>query len=447
MAGVVGRARVKSYPLHPFSESEARLFIDERRKGASEEEVARALARSGCNARVLAYLIDTWEGNVTGVVSNEGITVEEIIAQKCSKIFEDLHIAAWPNSDIEEFFAAISLLPPPIPLDELAAALGWSSSQVNSAASDLAPMLEIIPQGAIFRDEPTETYVRDTYSREVPAQQSIAQRLEDQQATSEYAAEALPGFLVAINDSGRAYALANSSAFPKSLQSDYGKRRLALVRLHAAFRLAVKEGDLDRALQLATTLSQVAAANARGDEFIRRSPSLAVRLGDRDVSRRLFNDRSGWRGARDSRLTLAYSFGGEIEEARLHRGRTIGWINWYHEGHGDENYSSDAHPDAFDFAAVIFLAILEGGFRTVDDNLCRWNDRFSISVCEQVIRLARQHECLVGSSVMKPLTEFASGKDCCSYALKIALLCSGSRLERSDVRAIARGVARSQELT
>jgi hypothetical protein len=78
---------------------------------------------------------------------------------------------------VTEFFVALSLLPPPIPLDELANALAWSAAQVNTAASDLAPMLEIASRGAIFRDEPTETYVRETYCERPTAQRAIADRL------------------------------------------------------------------------------------------------------------------------------------------------------------------------------------------------------------------------------------------------------------------------------
>jgi hypothetical protein len=291
MGSVVGRSEVWPFPLLPFSEEEAEVFLGSRRKEVSGTEFATAFSRSKGNARVLAYLVETWAANVAGGANKTEITVEKLIAEKCQKIFADLHVAGWPDEDVREFFAAISLLPPPIPIEELANALGWQITQVKSAASDLAPMLEIVPHGAIFRDEPTETYVRDTYSRATESQQAIAQRLQESQVTSAYAAEALPSFLVAINDSDRAYALANSSQFPSVIQSDFGRRRLTLARLNAAFKLAVKDGDLDRVLGITMRLAQVAAANSRGDQFIRRSPSLAVILGDPDAYRRLTEGR------------------------------------------------------------------------------------------------------------------------------------------------------------
>jgi NACHT domain len=160
---VIALAKVEEVELGPFSDAEAREFLKDRKPDASGVEVTTALARSARNARVLDYLVQTWDTNVVGKVAAEPITVPEIIAQRCTKIIADLHIAGWPDAEVTEFFVALSLLPPPIPLNELANALAWSAAQVNTAASDLAPMLEISTHGAIFRDEPTETYVRDIF--------------------------------------------------------------------------------------------------------------------------------------------------------------------------------------------------------------------------------------------------------------------------------------------
>jgi hypothetical protein len=442
MGGVVDRSEVSPFALLPFSQEEAEAFLSSRRKEVSSAEFSTAFSRSKGNARVLAYLVETWAANVTGGANRTEITVEKLIAEKCQKIFADLHVAGWPDEDVREFFAAISLLPPPIPIEELANALGWQITQVKSAASDLAPMLEIVPHGAIFRDEPTETYVRDTYSRATESQQAIAQRLQEAQITSAYAAEALPSFLVAIDDSDRAYALANSSQFPSVIQSDFGRRRLTLARLNAAFKLAVKDGDLDRVLGITMRLAQIAAANSRGDQFIRRSPSLAVILGDPDAYRRLFNDRSGWRGARDARLTVAHAFSNEMKEAEIHCDRVIGWINWNARQPRNEREAvhSRSGPDEYDFAAILFLNILQSDFKSLDGNLCRWNRSFALSVAREAIKLARQYECATGTCVLNSLAAFASSGKCRSFALKASLLRSVTALTSLQRQFLARSL-------
>lgn len=445
MSNVVGRSKVVSLLLNPFSEDEARVFLASRRENVTGREFARAFTRSSGNARVLAYLVETWNISVAGNAPETAITVEQIIEQKCKKIFLDLHVAGWSNDDITEFFSAIALLPPPIPLEELASALGWDHSQVKSAASDLVPMLEVLPHGVIFRDEPTETYIRSKYSQEPSAQQAIAQRLQEAQEKSSYAAEAFPSFLVAISDSDRAYTLASSDEFPSTIHSDFGRRRLNLARLNAAFRLAVNDGNLDRVLKITMRLAQVSEANSRGDEFIRCSPSLAAILGDSDAYRRLFNDRSGWRGARNARLTVTYIFSNEMEEAEYHCDRTVEWINWHaRQPPADDRHSVEGRsgPEAFDFASVLLMSILKGEFERVDSNVCQWPRQFALSVCKEAIKLARQFECASGNSILNGLADFAGTSKCKSFVLKISLLTNAAPLTSERRKNLARSLKR-----
>lgn len=441
MDNVIGKSQTKRIELKPFTEEETRRFLETRRANITDVEFSTALARSRGNARVLEYLVESWGVNVSGNAPQAEISVEELIAQKCEKIFRDLHTAGWSEIEVREFFAALSLLPPPIPLTELAEALDWSDAQVNSAASDLAPMLELVKHGAIFRDEPTETYIKDHYASEVTAQQSIAQRLQKRQKDSIYAAEALPHFLVVIGDSNRAYQLASSDEFPAVIYSDYGRRKLRLARLYAAFSLATREKDLNRALKLTMQLSQVSSANARGDQFIRRSPALATILGDLDASRRLFNDRSGWRGARDARLVVAHCFTDELDEARIHQNRATGWINWYL--HNDDETKQFDRPglEASDIAAVMFLSVLQKGFSSFNRNIQLWRFKFALSVVEELITLCAQHEVSNGSQALQSLAKFAASKSCLSLALQINLLSKEYGLSKNQLKAVSRAAS------
>ena len=263
MSEVTGQSVIAQYELPPFDSSEIEVFVKDRRKSVSRAELARAKARSGGNARVLDYLVKSWNSEIRDHEGETQIKVEELIASKCSLIVSDLHLKGWNEESIARFFAAISLLPPPIPPEELASALDWSPGEIRSAISDLAPMLETISHGAIFRDEPTETYIRETYSQDQTQQQEIADRLFQRQKDSMYAAQALPRFLEVIDDANRAFELAESEIYPSEIQTEFGKRRLKLVRLQAAFSLAVKQDDFDLLLQLAMQMAQVASANSR----------------------------------------------------------------------------------------------------------------------------------------------------------------------------------------
>lgn len=437
---VIGHTKVEEAELGPFTDPEAREFLKDRKPDAATVELTTALARSGRNARVLAYLVKTWETNVVGKTSAAPITVPEIIAQHCAKIVSDLRIAGWPDAEVMEFFVALSLLPPPVPLDELAIALGWSASQVKSAASDLAPMLEIGAHGAAFRDEPTETYIRETYSEQQHAQVAIADRLLSSQSTSTYAAEALPHFLVVIKDSDRAFALAGSNDFPTTVKSEFGRRRLALARLRAAFRLAVADQDFDRVLGLSMRLAQAATANLRGDEFIRRSPGLAIVLGDADSYRRLFADRSGWRGARSARLTIAHRFAGNAEEGQIQCDSTIRWINWHVEQPRDESDHDRLGPGVDDFAAVLFHNVLEGKTGIVDRNLTRWNNAFSLSASGKLLGLLELFDEANGTKALADFVLFGASELCESKALKFRLLSRPRYLTRRQIKALVKAV-------
>lgn len=439
--GVIGNSRAQRVDLEPFSEEETRAFLGSRRENVTDLEFSTAFARSQGNARVLSYLVESWDTNVSGNAPLTQISAEELIAQRCEKIFADLHTAGWSDAEVRALFAALSLLPPPIPLPELAEALGWPCSQVNSAAADLAPMLELVKHGAIFRDEPTETYIRDHYADATETQQSIAQRLQTRQKESIYAAEALPHFLVVIGDSDRAYQLAGSDEFPDVLESEHERRRLRLARLHAAFSLATRGKDLDRVLSLTMKLSQMASANAKGDQFIRRSPSLATILGGVEASRRLFNDRSGWRGARDARLTIAYSFADELDEARIHQNRAIGWINWHIDTDDETKRFEREGFAAADIAAVMFLSVLKNEFFSFNRNIQPWRFEFALSVIQELIELCAQHESSNGSDALCNLVNFAKSKRCLSLTLQIGLLTNECGLLESQLKAISRAAS------
>lgn len=438
MEDVIGKSSVNRIQLEPFTESETRQYLSTRRKTLSQAEFSKAFARSRGNARVLEYLVESWEKNVTESAPEKEILVEALIAQMCDQIVRDLDTAGWSEIEVCQFFAAIALLPPPIPLSELARALGWSESQVNSAAADLAPMLELVRHGAIFRDEPTETYIRDQYANERGAQQAIAQRLEECQSKSVYASEALPHFLVVIGDSERAYRLAKSSDFPSDINTEHGRRRLRLVRLHAAFRLATRGQDFDRTLRLTMKLSQAAAAKARGDDYIRNSPGLATILGDVDASRRLFEDRSGWRGARDARLIVSNSFSEDLDEASIHQNRTIGWINWYLRNDDENKHFDRSGPSASDLAAVIFLNVLKNDFASFNRNMSLWTAKFSLAISRKLIALSEQHQLSNRSEALDNLANFAASKECQIPTIQFCLLSMETGLPRSKLIAISR---------
>lgn len=52
-------------------------------------------------------------------------------------------------------------------MKEIATAFGLSEAEIQSLAADLAPLLDRTRHGLIFRDEPTETLVREMYGSQL----------------------------------------------------------------------------------------------------------------------------------------------------------------------------------------------------------------------------------------------------------------------------------------
>ncbi|MBR2656460.1 MAG: hypothetical protein IKD58_08240 [Loktanella sp.] len=155
-------------------------------------------------------------------------------------------------------------------------------------------------------------------------------------------------------------------------------------------------------------------------------------------SRRLFNDRSGWRGARDARLIVAYSFSDELDEARIHQNRAVGWINWYLHNDDKTKRIQRSGPEASDIAAVMFLSVLKNEFSSFNRNMQFWHFRFALSVIEELITLCAQHEAANGSEALQTLAKFAASKRCLSLTLQIGLLANNCGLSKSRQRAVSR---------
>src|SRR5690606_11971891 len=218
-----------------------------------------AHVRSGGNARVLDYLVNAGRGML---LPSELKTLIELDSLIYERIIGALRVAEERGSkkeDIEAFLAGLAVLPPPIPVDECAAAYGIDCSAIESFASDLNPLIERTSHGLMFRDEPTETLVQKQYAKSPAILQRVAENLLARQESSVYAARSRPGLLYEIDDSEKLFALAFDTRIPVQITSTVGKRNVQYARIKAAARLAAQKKDFNRLAQLLLELSMIAA--------------------------------------------------------------------------------------------------------------------------------------------------------------------------------------------
>lgn len=95
----------------------------------------------------------------------------------------------------------------------------------------------------MFRDEPTETLVRDKYASQNEPLRRVATNLLARQDRSVYAARALPGLLQKLDDGEQLFDLAFDDRIPAAITSTVGKRNIRYARLKAAVHYAANRQD------------------------------------------------------------------------------------------------------------------------------------------------------------------------------------------------------------
>ena len=224
-------AKYDAYELRPFSKDETRTFLWGRLKCVTEAEVNVAQARSGGNARVLNYLLLSGRGLLDDSELDKPLELEELIQQRIDDALATAIQRGYEQGDIDAFLAGLAVLPPPVPLDEYAGAHGIELSAIESFASDMAPLLERTNQGLTFKDEPTETLVRERYTSSKEPLEQVAKNLLARQNESVYAARSLPGLLHELDDGECLFSLAFDDRIPASVTSTVGKRNIRYAQL------------------------------------------------------------------------------------------------------------------------------------------------------------------------------------------------------------------------
>ena len=399
-------AKYDAYELRPFSKDETRTFLRDRLRGITEAEVNVAQARSGGNARVLDYLRLSEHGVLDDSEVNKPLILEELIQQRIDDALTTTIQRGYEQDDIDAFLAGLAVLPPPVPLDEYAGALGIELSAVQSFASDLALLLERTNQGLTFKDEPTETLVRERYASSKEPLKRVAENLLARQNESVYAARSLPGLLHELDDGERLFSLAFDDRIPASVTSTVGKRNIRYARLKAATLHAAIKTDYDRLVRLLVELSTIAVVDQRGARYILEHPDLAVVLNDADTMRRLFETRSGWPGTRHARLAIANTLAGDTEEAYRHVSAADEWVR--HELRNREDRRHEDSYERLDIAALPFFMITNDRAKNAVSYLSRWYDWYAFEVCEHLFDYSH-HTQSIGVQSNQQFNSFVDG--------------------------------------
>lgn len=327
----VGGAEYRGFEVPPFTREEVNELILKHDKSVHDLEVDALSARSGQNPRCLHMLLMGGRPyDLTALPPNStppSDLLDTLLSERLAEVRRVAVSRGARHADIDLLLMGIALLPPPVPLEELAVAHGIAAYEVESFAADLAPLLERTAHGLMFRDEPTETLIRRVCDSDPANRERIVRVLAGRQANSIYAARALPSLLISLGRTEELISLATDLRVPANA-SKVSQRDIRIARITAALNICSKEHRGDDLSGLLLEASIVGVGHERTDRFLCDFPDLAAIAGDDEALRRLFSTKVGWPGERHSALAMAHSFAGDMGEARRNARRAIDWIKW-----------------------------------------------------------------------------------------------------------------------
>jgi len=381
----------EEFRLEPFTPAEAEKYLRDRVANVTNTQIQVAYSRSQGNPRILEHLALSDRGLLDLSEINKVIELDDLLKERIQKALREALKQGYKEPNINAFLAGLSVLPPPVPLDEYADALGMDSSAVKSFATDLAPLLEQTRHGLMFRDEPTETLVRQEYAAKTDTLRALADNLFKKQGTSVYASSALPGLLQKLDDGKLLFNLAFDEQFPIAITSTVGKQNIRYARLKAAVLHAARKQDFDHLIRLLVELSTLAAVNDRGIDYVLDNPDLVIASHDVYATKRVFETRTLWPGTRHARLTIASVLSGDLGDASRHAVSAAEWIEHYC-GRDDEYRRERGGPEQLDIAAVPLWLVAQDRGRDAAQFMNGWKDWYAYEVSEHIFTLLHQAE-------------------------------------------------------
>ena len=379
------------FPLSEFSREETKKYLRSRIPQVTDIKVGIAQSRSGGNPRILEYLLADSGEVLNSSDATDEINLDDLIKRRIKNAFSAALDQGYNKNDLKAFLAGLAALPPPVPLDEYADMLGINQSAVESFASDMLPLLERTKHGLIFRDEPTETFVREEYASLNQLLKKVAENLLEFQNKSVYAARSLPELLYRLGDRDKLFQLAFDERFPGTLKSTVGRNRIRYGRLKTALRYAVDTHNYDHLVHLLLEMSTITSVDRRGASYILNYPDLAVAANDVDALRRLFETHTPWQGTRHARLAIANALSGDMDEASYHIANLQNWL--YHFLEQKRKHQTQRHDTGYedlDVAAIAFFHIMRNRPQEACEFMEGWKDWYAYRVGEYIFALLLQ---------------------------------------------------------
>ena len=357
---------------------------------------------------------------------------------------------------LDSFSAALSVLPHPAPVSDLAAVAGLTEAEVADICADLAPGIRFTDTGVGFADEDFEDFIRTSSVALAPMMRGrMADRFLQRHKTDAYAATHLAIALHAAGRGKEILDLIEEEPQPDAILDPILRREAGLRRLQVAMQVSTENDDESSMLRTILVGAEAMHSAQAVMDLIVKNPDLAAMFMRDSAARTLLLDAK--QISHHGRL-LFYMFlddaraGDEISARATYR-QLQAWFRKRDE-EIDRQAQSNATPQdwlitADDIAAQAEAILLLGGPKEAIAALKSWKPRQAVfkAVASMVERLI----CSGRGDLVESLLAEAEVKDPWSLFLLVPLALSGrdvdlDRLERGLRQIHRRGWIRLDEV-
>ncbi|MEL7656733.1 MAG: ATP-binding protein, partial [Bacillota bacterium] len=271
---------VKKIELLPFDEEESLNNIKRYFSNARKEDGLEFHRLTGGNPRVQANALESGCENVQEVLNwlgPDGSTVET----QLEKIFQGItdNQTDQNKQRITEICYGMAILPPFVPIDVLASAAGVKRSDVTSFIADFGKAIWLTDSYIQFRDEPTETWFRNSFIGSKDRAEKYITKLKPLAEEYVYVAQVLPVLLLQGQYFDQLIELALSDRYLPEINA-VEKRNVRTFRLKFAFKAALQKGRYCDAAKLAMLAGEETAGSSRQLEVFKKNIDLVAKLLD-----------------------------------------------------------------------------------------------------------------------------------------------------------------------
>ena len=358
----------KPFELLPFSRPETQEFVKQYWNAPEEwiDDFHRLTSRI---PRVQNYAF----GKVIGLPET---ALEPLLpyGKTLNILFEDQFNEAIKKlgqaTKIEETCAALTVLPRPIPLCEMAHALDLSEAQVVDISNDLAPGIRVSEQLISFADEDFESFARQKSKRSLSVMQMrIAKKMLADHTQSKYAALNVVPLLAMAGLSKELLDLVENEPEPSArvVSDPVLRMEIRNQRLASAIGACRSASNLERAMRFVLIGAEALETDDATRNILMDFPALTARYAEATASRLIYSDPD--LVAKHGPLLLHTlsldALQGNFARVRENRRRIVAWDQKRRDTYREEvekfGHASAWDISAEDLASAIVARALESG--------------------------------------------------------------------------------------